>query len=366
MARAAQVGVVGAGIVGLATAYALAERGASVRVYESGVAGNGQSGGEARIFRHSHSDPRLVELVRASRALWDEWGERLGTELVSADGVVAIGSSVEDRLRVLGRAGESPARAIDAAELHERLPLLAAYGGAAMLDERGGSIRTRAAIDALVRELGRSLVQDEVISIRPTRRGTVELRTGGERCEHERVVICAGRGSAQLARGVGVSIPVRLAAHVRITYRLAGEAPARLACLQDGSGEFGEVGVYAAPEPGNHRYAVGLSQTVDVQEDGSLLDPASLASLGERASAYVARALPGLDPQPAEFRHCWVTDLPWSEDGLAVWERDGVFVVAGHNLFKQAPVLGRALAVAALGDGLMENLRPEARLGRPR
>jgi len=34
------VGVIGAGIVDLATAYALAERGASVRVYESGVPGN--------------------------------------------------------------------------------------------------------------------------------------------------------------------------------------------------------------------------------------------------------------------------------------------------------------------------------------
>ena len=38
--------------------------------------------------------------------------------------------------------------------------------------------------------------------------------------------------------------------------------------------------------------------------------------------------------------------------------------MAGHNLFKQAPGLGRALAHAALGDALPGELRPEAELGR--
>jgi sarcosine oxidase len=41
----AVIGVVGAGIGGLCTAYALRERGPSVQVYESGFPGRGQSGG---------------------------------------------------------------------------------------------------------------------------------------------------------------------------------------------------------------------------------------------------------------------------------------------------------------------------------
>jgi sarcosine oxidase len=158
-------------------------------------------------------------------------------------------------------------------------------------------------------------------------------------------------------------LPVRLAAHVRLTFGVKDAAPARVACLQDGSGTFGEVGVYATPLPGNGRYAVGLS--VGVRDDGTFIDPEALASLDERARRYVARALPGLHPQPREFVHCWVTDLPWSEDGVAVWEADRILFVAGHNLFKQAPSLGRALARAATGDGLAEELRPEARLGEP-
>jgi sarcosine oxidase len=161
------VAVVGAGIVGLSTAYALVERGAPVTVYESGLPGNGQSGGESRIFRHAHDDPRLVALARRSRGVWQEWQERLGVELVSPDGVVAIGPSVEDRLGVLAQVEGVPARSIAAGELAERLPLLASYSGPAMFDQGGGSIRTRSAIEALSGELGGSLVADEVVSMRP-------------------------------------------------------------------------------------------------------------------------------------------------------------------------------------------------------
>ncbi len=357
-----QIAVIGAGIVGLSTAYSLLERGAAVRVYERGKPGNGQSGGEGRIFRHAHDDPRLVRFAVNSRAVWREWQERLDVELVSADGVVALGPPAERRLAVLDEVGVR-AHAIGPAEVAERLPLLAEYAGPAVLDHDGGAIRTSAAIEALAGAVAEALVSDEVIAVRHAGSGGVEVQAGGSRHHYERVVVCAGQGTAHLARGVGLSLPIRAAAHVRCTFAVRGEPAERLACLQDGSGDFGETGTYAIPEPGNRRYSVGLSQTVEVQGDGSLFDPAGLADLGDRASAYVGKALPGLDPHPLGYRHCWVTELPWGSDGLAVWEADGIVFVAGHNLFKQAPALGRALAGAALGHGLPDELRPEAHLG---
>ena len=358
--------MIGAGIVGLSTAYSLLNRGASVTVYERGVPGNGQSGGESRIFRHAHNDPRLVELACRSRAMWREWEARLGVEMVSSDGVVALGPAVEDRLRVLQEVGGVAVRPIDSAELAERLPLLAPYSGPAMFDEDGGSIRTGASVQALVERLRTSLVFDEVISVRRLGSGGVEVRSGGGCREYASVVVCAGRGTGRLARSVGLSLPVSHAAHVRLTFALAdGAPPSRLACLQDGSGHFGDRGIYAAPLSGNRRYALGVSQTVEVHEDGSVLEPEGLAALVERASAYVARALPRLTAEPIEYRHCWVTELPWGPDAFAVWEAESMYFLAGHNLFKLAPAVGDALAQAALGGELPGELRPEARLGQP-
>src|SRR5688500_12974457 len=98
------VAVVGAGIVGLATAYELLERGESVTVYERGAPGAGQSGGESRIFRHAHDDPRLVALAVEARAGWRAWERRFGVELLAPVGSVAVGPAVERRLPLLSDA----------------------------------------------------------------------------------------------------------------------------------------------------------------------------------------------------------------------------------------------------------------------
>jgi sarcosine oxidase len=318
-----RIAVIGAGIVGLATAFELAERGADVTLYERGEPGHGQSGGESRIFRHGHDDPRLVAFAGEARGLWRAWERRFGAELLAGDGVVVLGPAAETRLPLLLAAGVN-ARPLDAPE--QRLPLLAPWRGPAMVDEDGGVLRTTAAVAALATALGERLVRDEVIAVEPD--GVV--RAAAATARYDRVVVCAGRDTPVLS---GLALPVVESIHTRYAHRLTGEPPARLACLQDGRGAYGD------PLPGNDRYAVGAP-------DG-----------------YVAEALPGLDPRPVEARSCWVTELPWSPDAFAVWEHEAVLAVAGSNLFKHAPLVGRELARAALGDGLREELRPEARLG---
>jgi sarcosine oxidase len=357
------VAVIGAGIVGLSTAYALRRGGVGVAVYERGVPGNGQSGGDSRIFRHTHEDPRLVSLALRSRALWRKWEAEGGRELVTGDGVVSIGPHVRRRAELMRAAG-AVARLIDPDELTERLPLLADWEGDALLDEDGGVIRTRAAIKMLGDAVAETMVFDEVLSVRPTAAGPVQVRAGASTVDYEHVVVCAGRDTASLARSAGLVVPVRQSAHVRLAFPVRGEPPERLACLLEGSGAYGEASAYADPLPGNRLYAVGVDET-PVGGDGALVDPEGLAAIAQRTTRYVARALPGLVPEAAQVRHCWITELPWGHDAFAVWEAGRASFLVGHNLFKHAPALGRALAAQAVGEDPGILLSPDDRLGAP-
>jgi sarcosine oxidase len=326
-----------------------------VAVYEAARPGAGQSAAESRLFRHAHDDIRLVEFARRGREAWREWEARFELELISGDGALALGDSALERLAVLDQAGGFEAHEVDSDEVAQRLPLLGDYDGPAMFDPQAGAIRTTAAIAALSSELEASLRTEvgEVLAVEPTGDG-VQVRTVGSVAHHSRVVVCAGRGTPALAAEVGLELPVETSRHVRLKFGVREPGDMSLACLQDSSGAWGEEGIYAAPLPGGKRYAVGLSETT---RDGELPE------LAERAAAYVERALPGLDPEPLGHLHCWVTTVPWSDDGLAAWDHEGIVFVAGHNLFKQAPELGRMLAAAALGGELDPLLAPEAKLG---
>ena len=194
MSVTSDVAVIGAGIIGLSTAYHLVRQGYSVTVYEEGRPGHGQSAGESRIFRHAHDDPRLVDLAVRARDQWRAWSDELGTPLISADGAVALGPAVPDRLRLLQQAGVSAER-LDAARVHEVLPIIGTYEGAAMLDRDGGSIDTRAAIAGLAGGFADSTVPEQVIALHRTGSG-VTMRTPTTVGSHGAAVICAGRGTA--------------------------------------------------------------------------------------------------------------------------------------------------------------------------
>lgn len=357
------VAVIGAGIVGLAAARCLQERGQSVTVYDSGPPGLGQSTGQSRLFRHAHDDHRMIDLAVRARTVWDTWSDEFGTELVSGDGAVALGDAAVRRFTALEAHPDTPVRSLDAAELRSLMPLLGEYDGPTMFDERAGAIRTHAAIAGLAEGVNRSLITDHVLAVRTLGTDVVEVRAGAHVSTHGAAVVCAGRGTAGLAAAAGIPLPVRVTAHARASFRLREPRLPVLPNLQDGSGVFGETGVYAAAYPDRSAMGLGTSDEVLPNEFGGVTDPNALAALVDKAAAYVARALPGLDPEPIDFVHCWVTTLPWGDDGVAIWQADGIYFLAGHNLFKHAPVLGEALARSVSESAVPELFTSESRLG---
>jgi sarcosine oxidase subunit beta len=76
-----QVVVIGGGIVGLASAHALAERGAEVIVCEKGSLGDGSTSRALGGIRTQFSTPVNVELSLASLPVWESFEERFGVDI---------------------------------------------------------------------------------------------------------------------------------------------------------------------------------------------------------------------------------------------------------------------------------------------
>lgn len=84
--------VLGAGAMGLATAYHLARRGEPVLLVEQFAIGHdrGSSHGAARIIRHSYDDPRYARLMPAAFSAWRELEADSGRPLYLRTGGVSF------------------------------------------------------------------------------------------------------------------------------------------------------------------------------------------------------------------------------------------------------------------------------------
>jgi sarcosine oxidase len=356
MRRTVEVAVVGAGIIGLATAYELLRRGVEVRVFEAARPGAGQSAGRTRIFRHSHRRLELVQLAVEARAAGEDLEEHLGVPLLGREGMLLTGPSAEEVAALLAAAG-APGRLLDARAQAEVMPILRPPGGPALLDELGGSTDVRAAVHGLARALGEQLTLAEVFAVDAGEPALVETSEG--LWEAGCAVLCAGAGVGTLGPAVGIEIPLTIGCHARVTFRVRDPSLAgRLPALQEQTGEYGET-VYAAAFPNEALYAVGLSGEGSDVPIGPGRD-AGAGALVERIAAYAREALPGLDPDPYGVRLCLQTLLPGGSDNFGIWRSGTVLALAGDNLFKFAPLVGRTLAGAACGESIPAWLVPGA------
>src|SRR5437868_2302728 len=90
-----RVAVVGAGIMGCATAWALRERGADVTVYEQFELDHtrGSSHGRTRIVRLAYREEQWTRLAREALDGWRELERASGRELLQLHGLVEIASA---------------------------------------------------------------------------------------------------------------------------------------------------------------------------------------------------------------------------------------------------------------------------------
>jgi sarcosine oxidase len=348
--------VVGAGLMGAATAWSAARRGATVAVLEQFAPHHtmGSSHGSARIVRRAYGDALYTRLTGRAFELWRELELSNDVQLLRQLGGLDFGRrrDVAALAECLAGAGV-PHEVVDSVEAERRWPGMR-FSGPVVFHNQAGTVDAERAVDTFLEDAQRhgAEVQFEtaVQSFAVCGEELVEARTDGGAITARRVVLAPGAWLAQLAGGL-VPLPELLVTQQQIAHfpRLDPSAlPWPSVIHHDEPPIYHLAGGSDGTAADDRKIARhdGGTVTTGVPLDRSL-EPSASAELIE----YVGRWLPGLDPTPRNEATCLYTSTP-SED--FVLDRVGPLVIcsacSGHGA-KFAPLVGELAADLALGSG---------------
>jgi sarcosine oxidase len=317
-----KVAIVGAGVMGCATAWALRERGAEVTVHEQfGVDHDrGSSHGRTRIFRVAYPQAEWVRFAQEAYAGWQE----LDPSLLGLYGLMElVADPALTSARALDECGV-PYRLLDRDEVR-------AHG--AILPEGWSALHTGVAGVVFADRARHAFLETAGVEVETNRRieSTDEL-------DADVVVVTAG----SWVRDLVSDVPVKVTRETVAYFKREGPPPPSIVDLD---AETGGHGMYSLHDP-----VYGLK--AGAHHAGAEADPAAEGepdpAIVERIAAWVRERFPDVDPEPVEAQACLYTT---TADEHFVLERRGRLVVgsacSGHG-FKFAPAVGRRLAELAL------------------
>jgi monomeric sarcosine oxidase len=354
------VAVVGAGLMGAATAWELSRRGVSVALVEAFEPGHvhGSSHGTSRIVRRAYADPFYLELTRRAFEAWERTEDDLGTALLRMTGGLDHGATRDPAgLAALMREAGVAHELLDAGEAEARWPGMR-FDGPVLFHPEAGVLDADAAVAAWVARVGERggtvLGRTRALSVQPAGDGAL-VHTDGPTVAAGTVVVAAGPWLPELAGSL--EVPLELPA-LTVTQQQVFHFRRREPVVQwPVFVHKGALQLFGLPSgaDGGPRPAFKVAQhdggtpTTASARDGRV-DPASR----ERVLRYVEEFLPGLAPEPVAQGSCLYTNTP---DEDFVLDRVGPVVVAspcsGHGA-KFAALVGELAADLALGTGEAE------------
>ncbi|MCG8457738.1 MAG: FAD-dependent oxidoreductase, partial [Holophagales bacterium] len=225
------VAIVGGGLMGAATAWALARRAGSGRrvvlleAKEPAHRG-GSSHGDGRIVRFTYAEAVYLEMARQVYPLWAELERSSGTELLVTTGSWECGRHDSEILADLARGLDEagiPFERLDAQQSQRRFPHLALpEHGICLYQKDGAVVRAAESVHALWRQAGAAGVETHtgrrVTRLEPGD-GGVEVRMVDARGQEERlragaVVITGGGWAGQLLADIGLELPLQVCREV--------------------------------------------------------------------------------------------------------------------------------------------------------
>jgi len=320
-----KVAVIGGGVMGLATSWALRRRGLESVVYEQFEVGNarGSSHGRSRIFRLAYGEAHYVRLAQEAFGLWRELEAESGETLLELYGLVEIVRTLEESTaHTLERCGVAWER-LDREEAERRYPIRVPEESFAVVQPEAGIVRADKALAALARDLD---VREQ------TRADPGEL-------DADAVVVTAGPWMNQLLEE---PLPVKVTRETVCYFRPEQGRP--IPSVVSFKPDRHTHDMYSLHDP-----VYGLK--VGAHHAGPEADPDVAGGpepdLIERITIWANETYRLADPEPAAAETCMYTT---TADESFVLERRGRVVVgspcSGHG-FKFAPAIGQRLAALA-------------------
>ncbi|WP_406005248.1 FAD-dependent oxidoreductase [Streptomyces sp. NBC_00637] len=359
------IAVVGAGLMGAATAWQLARRGHEVTLVDAYDVGhrNGSSHGSSRIFRRAYADPFYVRLTGLAHERWRELEDDGSTSLLRTTGGLDMGEDRDPKAiaDLLGAAGVRH-ELLGPRAAAERWPYIRVTGPVLHHPE-AGVINADDTVATCVRRAiahgARAVFGTRVIGIDVRGNARVRLRTDdGREIVADTVVIAAGAWLPEI--GLPFALPPLAVTQQQVFHFRQRDPSVEWPTLV----WDGELQLYGLPSgsDGGPLPAVKVAEhdrgtPATARTRSGVADPSSRT----RVSGFVRDRLPGLEPDPVAEATCLYTTTP---DEDFVLDRHGPFVVvspcSGHGA-KFTPLIG-AMA-ADLATGRVEPL-PRFRLGR--
>lgn len=369
-----RVAVVGSGVMGLAAARVLAERGHDVTAVDRFGVGNrtSSSSGATRIWRLAHPDRPMVRLARRTVEAWRDLERRSGRTLLLENGLLWRGPDAPAVLAALEAEGVA-ASWVDAAQQGHTFPELRPVVDRPVVWQPEAGVLMAAEGLAVQQELleragGVALVGETVVGVET---GPTGMRVVSDRGRHDAdvVVLTAGPWSPQLLPAVGVDLALEPVLEQVSYFSGPGAWATRPAVVEgfgtdgfgpEGSGAEGAL-FYGLPTPGVG-YKVGIDRPLRrlAADD---LDRTPSAERVAETEALVAQVLPGLDPTARHSEVCAWTSSP--DEGLVLDRVGDVVIGCGDSgqAFKFSPLIGEILADLAEGHRVDDDV---ARLGLAR
>jgi sarcosine oxidase len=327
----ADVAVIGAGLNGLATAWALDRAGVDVVVYEQFEQGHtrGSSHGRTRIFRLAYPEETWVRFAQEALEGWRELERESGEELLLLSGLLELYregvQSSQEALEACGATYDLLTRA----ETEERFGVVPDRESQVLFQPDAGIIHADRALSAFARGL----------RIETGRR--VESL---DELDEPVVVVAAGPWARTLLARGGIELPVVETRETVAYFHLDGPVTSVVAeVVTRGHGFYSLYDPLYGLKVGSHKRG---SQSDPDEEHGP--DEALMREIAD----WARERFPNADPTPVHAESCFYTT---TDDERFVLERHGRIVVgsacSGHG-FKFGPATGKrlaALAVEALG-----------------